>query len=525
MLKSVTTQTEVSFSDFNQLNDFSVYVSTLFNNTSPQLFKNHILSMLSLTLASKKDSHQQIDELYSFYNYQNAFENLLDDSDYIFIYQGKLENEFFAKKALTLLLLSESNELIRSKIIQMLKDRFPRIYKSVKNNNQKFLYDNYEDIKDFGLSLEGRYDRSVYFYFAFYCFKKSADPEIINLIVHSSIHYELSSPINIEFEKEFKSSSVKIEKIKTILSKKIGQFVNYEDIVYNPDEKIEQISLIYENLFCIHSLNIHDLLTDQRPEENNDIYLAISKSLSKIPNDESLLQMFISSIFVKSMIIEYQKAKNFFYDSITVDTTISALKISDLEEKLKEAYNEIDTLNNKLSLNQSSSAAQEEIYNKKLNNLTKTHYNEMVDLKNQLKQMSLQLEDEKLYHQELYRLREMMFHMDSTSIEEEEAIALSDAIKDKNILIVGGDRNWRRKLMEQYPQIRTISGSNVNIDLTVFKQADCVLFFTNHISHSVYNRIMNYIRLNRINFGYIKMVNSQLLEKEIISILRRNQLI
>ncbi|MPN39560.1 hypothetical protein SDC9_187088 [bioreactor metagenome] len=98
---------------------------------------------------------------------------------------------------------------------------------------------------------------------------------------------------------------------------------------------------------------------------------------------------------------------------------------------------------------------------------------------------------------------------------------LDSYIESKNILIIGGEKEWRRKFRSKYPMIRTLNGFNENFDISILNNYDYIFFYTKFISHATFYRAMNFIRINQCKFGYIGKTNIELVEQEIIEELRK----
>ena len=89
-----------------------------------------------------------------------------------------------------------------------------------------------------------------------------------------------------------------------------------------------------------------------------------------------------------------------------------------------------------------------------------------------------------------------------TSLEE-----MTDAIKDINLLIIGGHPNWHNRLSTIFNNITVIKSSEYSGDYNVIYNSDYIYFFTNHIGHGVYNKALDMMREHDISYGYINNTN------------------
>lgn len=520
----------LTLTNYKNIINFSEDISYQYQ-CKPYSFACHVFCMLSMSLTTLPEARADIQVFFNSNTDELASLNTNSSlTEYLELPYMRLENEFSAKQVLSILTASETSIYIRTEFIKILKKFFPGIYKAAKNNNFKHLISTYQSIQDFCLLQEAAYDRCIFFYFIFYINPEKSDIDMIYKIVYSALQYEAISPLNIDFENEYVKFNNKINKIKTKLEKYLKAGYGYSDILLSPEPLIEETSIIYENLFCINKIHMNHLFTPESIQEiPNDILLALAQSTIKPSDESSLVRNYIGCVFVKELMKEYIDAKDFYQNKIFTKTND---KVSDVEVPNNKIENKssIDDLKHELKILRRTIEELKNKHSKELDNLNRASYNEQIEYKKKIEDLTSRIEQEKLYHQELYRLRELLFNKTTNPITEDALdndinLILSEALNDKYIITVGGAKNWRYKLMNNYPQIRSISASNLSIDLSSFKNADCILFFTDHISHSVYNRVMNYVRSNQINFGYIKNTNFKLLQKEIYDVLKRCRII
>ncbi len=95
-------------------------------------------------------------------------------------------------------------------------------------------------------------------------------------------------------------------------------------------------------------------------------------------------------------------------------------------------------------------------------------------------------------------------------VEEEPKITYDEmvnAVKDVNLLIIGGHPNWHSRLSGIFKNITIIKSNEYNGDYNVIFNSDYIYFFTNHIGHGVYNKALDMMREHGISYGYINNTN------------------
>ena len=136
--------------------------------------------------------------------------------------------------------------------------------------------------------------------------------------------------------------------------------------------------------------------------------------------------------------------------------------------------------------------------------------------------MKKELEAEKEKTNELNRLREFVFSIQSSQDIAKADVSLKDLIAGKRIYIFGGHINWRNKMKTNYPSLNILDGHQESFDEQILLNADMVLLNTSNMSHSLYYKVIDVLRKNKIPFDYVgKYTNTELLENEIAEILQR----
>lgn len=141
--------------------------------------------------------------------------------------------------------------------------------------------------------------------------------------------------------------------------------------------------------------------------------------------------------------------------------------------------------------------------NKQLQNQLRESQRTINELGEQHKRME---EDKK----ELAALREHVYHFTENDMPalEWDLGHMKAAIENRNIIIIGGNENWVKKMRQEFPKWRFISpkvsGTVSGMQIT---NADRVFIFTDTLGHSTYYKFMQVIREHEVPFSYIHGVN------------------
>ncbi len=190
-----------------------------------------------------------------------------------------------------------------------------------------------------------------------------------------------------------------------------------------------------------------------------------------------------------------------------------------LQEKLNEAITEKEKYKSLYSKLQSD-FFENQLKNEK--ELYSTFKDEIDTLKEKVSSLERLISDKDKDSEELHRLRELAFSLESGDIPARQRKTIDELIGNNKVIIVGGHINLRNKLAEKYKSIFILDGHNVSFDENLIKSADLVLFNTANMSHSLYYKIMPVLKTNNIKFDYIsRSLNLDILEAEISNLLEK----
>ena len=130
--------------------------------------------------------------------------------------------------------------------------------------------------------------------------------------------------------------------------------------------------------------------------------------------------------------------------------------------------------------------------------------------KQKLKEMQEILEKRESDHEELITLRNYVYEISEEPAEytKQSIEEMKAAIKDRRIVIIGGNENWIKKIRQEFPKWR-FWGADVSgaVSSTNVCSAEMVYFFTDALGHSNYNKFMKVVREYKVPFSYIHGVS------------------
>ena len=120
--------------------------------------------------------------------------------------------------------------------------------------------------------------------------------------------------------------------------------------------------------------------------------------------------------------------------------------------------------------------------------------------------------------EELIALREFAYKLEQEAPElaEDSLDEMKAAIADKAFVIVGGHVNWVNKLKTEFPKWSYVLPSAYKtVDASSLENKDMIFFFTDHISHVAYGKVIGIARERKIPFSYLHGVNMEQIIRQI----------
>lgn len=488
-------------------------------NIPSYLFKNYILANISIAITRNIELKKNINKIYLLnrIKYNNAAINS-SCINHVIMTQGTLEQEIEGRKALGILLIAEEDHNLRNTIINLLRKSYPTIFNSVKKHDKKELAKRYLKMDSITREIEARLDAAIYFYFSLYRSKEFVDQGFIISIIEDVKNFEFCNPITSVIDKEFELHKTELQEIKALLKREYGSLNSYKDILSSDYDSILEFGEILENIFIINKFDINHLFSASDFLNIDEILLSYIKRNSRNIDTKVLLEAVINGIFIKSLINEYKNSRKLYFKN---NNETLLFEIDSLKEKISKINDEkLELLTNVNSLEQENDSLHKALTSL-TNDLNKKHKLEMLSLQNRIKELEDQLVLEKKYRNELNELREYLFKLNNNYVPSNSKNTLDYYIARKNILIIGGTKEWRRKFREKYPELRTLTGFNGNFDATILSNYDYVFFYTGYMDHATYYKAINFIRSHNIKFGYIGKTNMELVEDELMDELQK----
>lgn len=176
---------------------------------------------------------------------------------------------------------------------------------------------------------------------------------------------------------------------------------------------------------------------------------------------------------------------------------------SSVEDRTKVLVAEIEELRRRLHLQEGEVAG------------LKSELSDMRKLRDEKDRL---FEDNKNMRTELAALRNHVYNLTEKE-DGTDPISVDDMkkkIRDKRIIIIGGDVNWINKMKQEFPEWTYVKASNSGtMDTKIVEKADKVYFFTDTIDHGTYYRYCSVVRECGTPFGYIHGVNIGNLTKQL----------
>ena len=500
--------------------------------------------VVSLVLGCTKYIHSDIDKLYSKYEYE-YFVAYQDNIDFIEGRYNKLpvlDHERIIKVFGMFMLLEENKveESILDYTLKSISTLIKKGYKKAINYARSKTVLDIQEFDEYFLKSNrniGNFDLSFnYVILVFlYIFRDNIDKDIKLTMyeeaesLKSTVRF-LSSLISIvqidynqkksfDFDEDFywfsKKDEVTIsEYISSLIDKDLERRkeIKETDIDYDMYEKYDKNELTYaeisklkndilgngvygkyinilNGILLIQGENIQ-LVFDKITITKKEIYGCIPSDNNEPTSKDKAALSILIYCYYKAIYTEMNSLKDLYFNSS---------KIEELKKRNKY-IDEIHLKNEKI-----------EVLSEELTKTKRKLLEENKELKKQLKQ--LEIENKRLKSEinnaidntkELSKLREYMFNQSTNEDIEENNTVDIDALNSYKVVIVGGGTNWQNKMKEVLPNYTYISIENKNFDIKLLNNKDMIILNTSALSHSLYYKVINYVRDNDIPMDYLK---------------------
>lgn len=125
---------------------------------------------------------------------------------------------------------------------------------------------------------------------------------------------------------------------------------------------------------------------------------------------------------------------------------------------------------------------------------------------------------------ELAKLRALATTPDDAKHQSNTAEDLKTLSKNKKIVVVGGHTNWRNNLNLDFPELQLLDGTASSFDFKTLETADYVIFYTYNMAHTVYEKVISFVKSKNLPYGYLpRVTNPTLIAEQILNIIQKEQ--
>ncbi len=504
------------------------------------------LILISEALTVNKDLLRDLNHLYQLdkikYYKKASSHALYNDSQ---VTNGTIEHEINIKKVFGIVLCAEEDEKLRAIISKLLKKYYPEFYFPIKKRSDDlFKAIEHKPNANPDWILKNSYSRIPYYIVRLiFGFEHDFSSEYSRFFDDT----EQKALQNIDFVPVYNADKYKddLEKTEWLHNaekefiffqrcKDFSAFMDYRDDVGSSTLRYASISsemqnAILNNLRFVVNLLDHQNISNSAltnpitltKKEINDIFITLLgvyrknveyKSLS----NEQLALYYVFGIYFQSIIKEYKNARDVFRANNQETQFLEIEKLLQEKEALKR---EIDNGNQTIEQLKSRINDVERKAARERTDLEKSLYDEIKTLKTTNEKNKKAVDEQRLQLEEIYRLREFAFALEADDSSEKSPDEKFEIPANTKIFLVGGHENWRKKVKERFPTISIVDGTNKNLDVAIFSKADLVLFFTPHMSHATYEKVIGYLNKNKLKYGYVSEINLNKFQNQLQRIL------
>ena len=254
---------------------------------------------------------------------------------------------------------------------------------------------------------------------------------------------------------------------------------------YNPNNCKSRINKLFEE--AKHLNNIDEFIPFKQLR-NKHVYL------DSIFND-SLYMLYLMGAIVKVFAKLYNKDKDKYNDLLKKYKSLVVINENRIQDK-----KDIESINNlrkeveKLKEDNKNLTIEKERLSKRYDILNDENNN----LKNNIKSLNKDIED----------LREILNIMDPEDETEDKLTSQVDRIvlteeEEKTALLIGGHIRFQQKVLEKYPNLRTVTVDIARVNVQLIKNSKLVLLNVKYMSHKLFESVMNVVKKNNIEFRYV----------------------
>ncbi|WP_291566832.1 MULTISPECIES: hypothetical protein [unclassified Clostridium] len=476
----------------------------------------NIMPFLAEAFAMNERTYTFIDKIYNVDRLK--FINAAKDSglyNHDIIKEGSVQQEYYFKKSLGLLIVSAYDEEVRDGVIKICEKgwKYASTYIKSKDEIELSLF-----IKNFVKKNKGIDNISdddfngnitVLIFLAAFLEKEIVqdDPfyiDTIQSLMQRFTYYETKEKINLSLlgrnkKKKLQELELKIKKKFKIYPLSCGHNLNnkcLEDGLTLDLDKITEEDKAYAPfgyIFDSHDISLaavvgNDFLNSKELQELIYYYATFYKNWDDI-DEEKLYNYIYPAMQIRYLTKEYKKAKEYFFENFN-EELYEEIRKADLEAKESKKSN--------LLLQDENERLKEEIKR----------------LERENRRLNQQLEENKLNKNELIGLREYMFakqEMETEQYNKEDIFVDYNKLSEYKCTIFGGHDNWQLKVKEKIKQWNYVSRKTLNFDTDLITNVDYIII--NCMSHAMYYKIIENAKDQKII--YIKNNNIDICLRDI----------
>ena len=454
-------------------------------------------------------THRDLDKLYQTQAWR--FYNLAKKSEFYnhkMIIEGDIYREEYGKKALGILLHAnetQDNNMVQE-IVKIIKKGWPHIYSYIGKNDVVIFEELFKTRKIAKSDDDFNTEISIAYWLATMAGKKIADSEMNSFIsMMMTKRLEFSEPNSKEvysrrtFDPKLRHD---IKILRERIYKEYGSLESYDDL-FRPyeDSTLGRFGMAISFIFDSEKMSPGTLFNNiNLTKKDTDEVLGTYIIEFGNKNVEEAVKILLPGVIIKGILKAYKQTKEHYFKNNketmylhvkNQEDIISSLQIENrvLNDKLKKIENEIGVMRKNAEIK---------------------HLDRIRELESTVVKLSDKLDEEKEKDMELAALREFLFSLDREVVPEVwKEIPDFSGIKG---VVVGGHERWQKKMKTLLQNFVFVSSAG--FDTRVLDGADIVFFYTQHLGHKLYYKMIAEVRKRNLPVGYLGSINEELALQE-----------
>ena len=448
---------------------------------------------------------------------------------------GTIQREIQLDHCLGVLLLAQKDVKTKKKLFQELKLRYPKVYDYTRRKSTEMIGYIETMIKAPAKEQNGIVILTTYLLWNFYGAEFNA-PYIYAETVSIFEEYIVSQRIYYRgnhtrfFLHEMEPINCCLSRYKTVTNcADIRGYMDQYELNRSSGtsdlDPLVQSALIDVYTVCAWIMDTQNLsfslilektsLFKEERQYVGDILESVHQRLQGQPGQFEKIEpyLYIMGVIFTTFCKEYNSAKNFFDSDNSKGIREFRAKYQALEANNQQQRQQIDELQRTVQLLNAEAAQHQDELEQSRRQAEAECHDEITALKEKVAQLEAEQAAWQAQAYDYARLKEMAYTLELEDIVPSEGANLEELIRAKKIFVVGGSESWRKQLNAKYPQLRWVSGTQKNLDLTGFQGADHVFIYTGHMAHTVYNKLAEYLYKKQIPYSYVPRYNLACIEQ------------